>query len=334
MNTGNFQAGLEALGAFESGKPAGDPEQYRVQNTIGFTGKYQFGEALLIDLGYYEADTFYGAGASTNLWQGAWTDKAQSFGVNNIEDFRNSPEIQEAAIRDAFELNWDTIETVLGNSGKTVEDYIGKTITVNDQGEQKAVEITPFGILAGAHLRGAYGLANLLLNGEASQDEYGTSIVRYVDEYAGYDVPSNITGGNAVGNAPVDEFNVSDTPVEQIDSSDAPVEEVELSDSFTEESNSDFNDNSSLTGSEGVENSFSFTYNWGESTVIENFDSSEDSIDLRPFWFYNDDGYSFGEDSNGNAVIDIFSNNQTIILDGVSQSELQVGDNVLIDNNV
>ena len=160
MNRGDFEAGLNSLGAFESGRPTGDPEQYKVQNTLGFTGKYQFGEALLIDLGYYQAGTYYGAGTSTNQWQGTWTDKAQAFGVSNIEDFRNSPEIQEAAIRDAFASNWDIIENVLGSSGQTIEDYIGETITVNDGGQQKPVTITAFGILAGAHLRGAYGMAD------------------------------------------------------------------------------------------------------------------------------------------------------------------------------
>ena len=332
MNQGDFQAGLNSLGAFESGKPTGDPEQYRVQNSLGFTGKYQFGEALLIDLGYYQAGTYYGSGASTNQWQGTWTDKAQAFGVNDIEDFRNSPEIQEAGIRDAFASNWDTIETVLGNSGKTVEDYIGETISVNDGGQQKSVTVTTFGILAGAHLRGAYGMADLLLNGQASADENGTSIVRYVDEYAGYDVPSDITGEISGSDSPaedvVEEPVFNDSPVEDVVeepvSNDSPVEEV-----LEEPGVSDYNFTDSLSGSDGVENSFSFNWNWGKETLIENFNPAEDSIDLRQFWFDNDNGYSLGNDSNGNAVIDIFSNNQTIVLDEVSESQLQTGENIL-----
>jgi hypothetical protein len=38
-------------------------------------GKYQFGEPLLIDLGYYKADVFYGNGADKNYWQGTWTGR-------------------------------------------------------------------------------------------------------------------------------------------------------------------------------------------------------------------------------------------------------------------
>ncbi|MDJ0742637.1 MAG: hypothetical protein QNJ32_04645 [Xenococcaceae cyanobacterium MO_167.B27] len=306
MSRGSFEAGLEALGAFESGKPSGDPEQYRVQNTLGFTGKYQFGEALLIDLGYYQADTFYGNGAATNLWQGTWTAKAQAFGVNSIEDFRNSPEIQEAAIRDAFEFNWNIIETTLGNAGKTVDDFIGNTITFNDGGTEKSVTITPFGILAGAHLRGPYGLANLLLNGSVSYDEYGTSILRYVDEYAGYDVPVEITGG-AVVNPPIEPPVNPTEPVDPV----APDPVIP-------------NSGESLVGTDGVQDVFGFTWNWGENSVIKNFNSTEDTIDLKKFWLPDSQQVTIYDDSQGNAVIDLREvNNQTITLEGVSKSELR-----------
>ena len=302
MSKGSFEAGLEALGAFESGRPSGDPEQYRVQNSLGFTGKYQFGEALLIDLGYYQADTFYGAGAATNLWQGTWTEKAQAFGVNSIEDFRNSPEIQEAAIRDAFEFNWGIIETALGNAGKTVDDYIGKTISFNDGGTQKSVTITPFGILAGAHLRGPYGLANLLLNGSVSYDEYGTSILRYVDEYAGYDVPADITG-RSVANPPID---TPTTPTEPV----TPDPVIPTS-------------GESLVGTDGVKDVFDFTWNWGKNSVIKDFNPIEDTVDLKKFWLPDPKQVKIFDDSQGNAVIDLKEvNNQTITLEGVSKSEL------------
>ncbi|MGK7935906.1 MAG: Calx-beta domain-containing protein, partial [Xenococcaceae cyanobacterium] len=291
MSRGNFAAGLEALGAFESGRPSGDPEQYRIQNTLGFTGKYQFGEALLIDLGYYQADTYYGNGAGTNLWQGTWTAKAQAFGVNSIEDFRNSPEIQEAAIRDAFEFNWKIIDKVLGEAGKTVEDFIGQTLDFNDRGTQKTLTFTPFGILAGAHLRGPYGLANLLLDGTVSVDEYGTSILRYINEYAGYDVPEDITGG-AVPNPPIDIIPTT------------------------------LNSGESFMGTDGVADVFSFTWSWGKSNLIENFDPIEDVVDLKKFWLPDSNQVQI-LDSNQGVVIDLTDvNNQTIILKGISKSQL------------
>lgn len=41
---------------------------------------------------------------------------------------------------------------------------------------------------AGVHLCGAYGVADLLLKNQPSDDEYGTSILKYMEEYGGYNV--------------------------------------------------------------------------------------------------------------------------------------------------
>ena len=45
------------------------------------------------------------------------------------------------------------------------------------------------GLLAGAHLRGAEGIVNLLVEHKNSQDENGTYILQYVQVYAGYQTP-------------------------------------------------------------------------------------------------------------------------------------------------
>lgn len=161
---GGIEDMLEALGAFESGKPSGDPEQYKVQNTLNFMGKYQFGEALLRDLGYYQPkpDVPYyiggGNGVDKNYWLGTWTGKK---GINNKEQFLDSPEVQEYAILEAFALNWKRINDTLADSKKSVNDYIGNEKTFNDNGVSKTITITPSGILAGAHLRGPYGWRTL-----------------------------------------------------------------------------------------------------------------------------------------------------------------------------
>jgi hypothetical protein len=179
---------LEALGAFESGLPAGNPGQYQVENTLGFIGKYQFGEALLIDLGYYNTSNPYiggGNGVDKNYWRGTWTLKR---GVDSKSKFLNSPNVQEASIREAFALNWQRINDTLRQQGKSIDNYLGQQKTFIDNGRSKTITITISGILAGAHLRGAYGLANLLLKNEVTNDEFGTSILRYVDDFGGYDV--------------------------------------------------------------------------------------------------------------------------------------------------
>ncbi len=187
-NKGNFRDMLEALGAFESGLPSGNPQQYQVENTLGFIGKYQFGEALLIDLGYYNTANPYiggGNGVDKNYWRGTWTGKRN---IDSKSEFMNSPNVQEAVIREAFALNWQRINDTLRQQGQSIDNYLGQQKTFNDNGVSKTVTITISGILAGAHLRGAYGLANLLLKNEVTNDEFGTSILRYVDVYGGYDV--------------------------------------------------------------------------------------------------------------------------------------------------
>ena len=54
----------------------------------------------------------------------------------------------------------------------------------------ESVEITLTGILAAAHLRGYPATIDLLLNGTLSTDEYGTSILQYIDQFGGYDFPA------------------------------------------------------------------------------------------------------------------------------------------------
>lgn len=182
---GNFQSMLEALGAFESGFPSGDPRQYTSENTLGFMGKYQFGEPLLIDLGYYQASVYYGNGADKNYWRGTWTGKR---GINSKEQFINSRNVQEAAIREAFNLNLQRVNGALAAGGQSINNYLGQQKTFNDAGASKTITISLSGILAGAHLRGPYGVADLLLKNQPSHDEYGTSILKYIEEYGGYNV--------------------------------------------------------------------------------------------------------------------------------------------------
>jgi len=185
---GNFRDMLEALGAFESGLPSGNPNQYKVENSLGFIGKYQFGEALLIDLGYYNTTNPYiggGNGVDRNYWYGTWKGKN---GINSKEQFKNSPDVQEKAIREAFNLNLQRLNTALGQQRKSVDNYLDQRKTFNDKGVSKTITITLSGILAGAHLRGPYGVANLLLSDQVSYDEYGTSILKYIEDYGGYNV--------------------------------------------------------------------------------------------------------------------------------------------------
>lgn len=184
MSKGSFRDMLEAIAEFTSGLPSGSPNQYKAENPLGFIGKYQFGEPILIDIGYYKADIYYGHGADKNYWQGTWTGKR---GIDSKSKFQNSPEVQDLAICEAFKQNWKRINDSLNGQGKAIKDYLGQKKTFSDRGVSKTITITLSGILAAAHLRGPYGVAGILSKKQVCCDEFSISILRYMDEYSGYD---------------------------------------------------------------------------------------------------------------------------------------------------
>ncbi|ERN40568.1 cellobiohydrolase A (1,4-beta-cellobiosidase A) [Rubidibacter lacunae KORDI 51-2] len=90
-----------------------------------------------------------------------------------------------------------------------------------------------------------------------------------------------------------------------------------------------------LTGQSGQSDVFSFTWNWGSNTTIENFDPTEDTIDLRPFWFPSTNEFTIQDTGNGSVLIDIPSNNQTVTIADITADRLIIGENLLYqpDNN-
>ncbi|MFS4580057.1 calcium-binding protein [Phaeobacter sp. C3_T13_0] len=159
---------------------------YHSTNSLGFVG-YQFGEALLIDLGYYQDDFYYLGGDSINRWDGTWTGKN---GVNSLDDFK-SHAAQDTAINEAFGYNFEILSHYLGQQGRSISDYVDQTVSYRDvNGAMVDVTLSLTGLMAAAHLRGASGLATLLLSDIASTDEYGTSILKYVQDFGGYDSPT------------------------------------------------------------------------------------------------------------------------------------------------
>ncbi|WP_017316185.1 hypothetical protein [Mastigocladopsis repens] len=174
---GSYEDFLTALAIRETGQQ--NPPT-NIENQLGFIGKYQFGEALLKDLGYYDTPNPYiggGNGVDRNNWQGRWTGKN---GINSKQDFLNNKnDVQDKAIKEAFEYRWNLINNQL--NGRSIKEFIGQ--------QRGGVVITTSGILAAAHLRGEGGVVKLLLNNEVSQDENGTSILAYLEEFAGFQTP-------------------------------------------------------------------------------------------------------------------------------------------------
>ncbi len=272
---------------------------YTSTNTLGFVG-YQFGEALLIDLGYYDDTVFYGNGAALNTWDGTWTGKN---GVNSLAEFKTEA-AQETAIREAFGHNLKIIQDGLGFQGETLDDYIGQTRSFEENGQSKTVELTLTGIMAAAHLRGAYGTLNLLQNGNVSVDEYGTSILRYIEQFGGYEAPSvseaiayyenRITGDEGVGGP-------ATPPTDGGGSGDS----------------GGGADNSGITADNATH---VIDWAWGKDRVDPDFDPATDTIFIG--WI-GADMLEVTETSDG-VVFAVPSNNQTLTLDGLTLDDLDL----------
>ena len=163
-----LQQFLNDLGARES---AGN---YKAFNKFGYAGKYQMGEAALIDTGYYRKPSrIY-----NNDWSGEFLGKD---GIYSIQDFLNTPKAQENAQIIFKKKQWSYLKAV------DAHNYLGLIIN--------GIVITPSGLLAGAHLKGAGSVIQYLKSrGKCiGKDAFGTSVENYIKQFANYDV-SEITG--------------------------------------------------------------------------------------------------------------------------------------------
>lgn len=273
---------------------------YRSLNSFGFVG-YQFGEALLIDLGYYDDDLYYGNGAATNTWDGTWTGKN---GVGSLEDFMTKG-AQDVAIREAFGHNLGIINEGLSAAGRSLDEFIGTTIDYVTEGGTTPVTVTLTGILASAHLRGAPAVVDLFLTGGLSNDEFGTSTLQYMQQFGGFDAPQSdelisyfqdrLTGeeGLGLGNEPTT-GNV-DTGTAGVDAGSADVV---------------------------------IDWNWGTDTVETDFNPATDTIFIG--WF--NAGHIEIYELDGNAVFSIPSNNQTTTLQGITLADLSHENFTIMDD--
>lgn len=123
---------------------------YQIVNSIGFVGKYQFGYAALIDLGYVSKACTKNSQLSTN--PNVWTGKD---GIRSLDEFLNNPTVQEQAMCEYTKRNYNTMVRI-------------GAITKEMPPEEAA------GMMAVSHLLGAGG-AKKWRNGEGGSDAYGTT---------------------------------------------------------------------------------------------------------------------------------------------------------------
>ena len=118
-------------------------------------------------------------------------------GITDRDSFMD-PDKHVLVIKDHFKNKYDGIVSGLAAEGKKLSDYIGSTVRWSQLnppvspppgGRSDAVIISMSGLLAGAHLRGAQGVVDLLVNHQNPADENGTHILQYVQDYGDYDTP-------------------------------------------------------------------------------------------------------------------------------------------------
>ncbi|MGC1854670.1 MAG: hypothetical protein WA659_04780 [Candidatus Aquirickettsiella sp.] len=185
--------------------------QYNSMNMLGFIG-YQIGESILISTDYYKpkqvnsyidgrefiVDSYY-YGAVPNLvwangctetlyqlpgttkiilatdinkWEGTFTGKD---GLNNLSDlFR--PEVQEKVIRGLMNYNYRYLVNLLNQKSYPLEKILNSS------------SFTLSGILAATHLVGSEAVANYLTLGTLAQDEFGTSLLKYLTDFSKYSI--------------------------------------------------------------------------------------------------------------------------------------------------
>ena len=146
---------------------------YKIDNKVGFLGKYQFGAQALETYGYLKKGTSKGndnAVYDPNNWTG-------KDGIKNKEDFLNNPSVQEEMMKKYTKANFDQ----LVKSGVLTPDLSGADVASR---------------LYAAHHGGVGGANALFLRGESRGDKYlsgastGKSAEKMASLYSGGSAPS------------------------------------------------------------------------------------------------------------------------------------------------
>jgi hypothetical protein len=154
---------FEALGQRES-----NGNYAAINKKYGYLGKYQMGEAALIDCGYYKRDGKISNSFSDKFWTG-------KDGVKSKQGFLNNHQAQENAIREYMNVQWQYI------LAKNLDRFVGQTRT--------GFVFTVSGLLAGAHLGGHGRLEVYLKNNRLIPDGNGVFVTEYIQKFADYDNP-------------------------------------------------------------------------------------------------------------------------------------------------
>jgi hypothetical protein len=198
--------------------------QYASINALGFVG-YQFGEAILFEHGYYNPPRVWGRApdgcsslfysyyigpiscwsgderqryhlgpdgrkpviaTASNTWAGRFSGKN---GVRCLEDLR-TVQAQETIIREVLKKNLALIQAQLRLTPRRMREYFpaDRLVSLYRDFPPITLRCTISGAIAAAHLCGVPAVVDLLTTGIVKEDEFGTSIVDYINEFSGFDL--------------------------------------------------------------------------------------------------------------------------------------------------
>lgn len=149
-HTGKFFVGYKEAIAFKESQC-----KYRKINSLGYLGKYQFG-----------------------------TETLKTVGINDRNQFLNSPKMQERAFVALLSKNkWELRDEIAKYEGQIIS----------------GIRVTESGILAAAHLGGVGSVKRFFKhNGNRYfKDAYGTSIRSYMRDFGGYETSGIVADSNA-----------------------------------------------------------------------------------------------------------------------------------------
>lgn len=141
---------------------------YQSVNEFGFLGAYQFGEAAMQDVGFYNGD---GTNSACLASQGGcdWAGSFTGFmGVNSVDDYLHNEAAQQYAVARLAELNME-------RHYSDVSPYIGMTLA-------DGTTVTCEGLMMAMHLKGSGAVQTYLeSNGTTNPtDAYGTGVSEYM----------------------------------------------------------------------------------------------------------------------------------------------------------
>ncbi|MBS7706762.1 hypothetical protein [Chelatococcus asaccharovorans] len=165
MPSYTFNDFIDELGLYHSSN------RYDAVNSTNHLGRFQFGEAALIDIGMVRND----GKPFDNDFSGGWTGK---HGINSKEEFLASHVAQDTAIHDFLGKQAHFLRNYLHYDGQSIDGQ----------------EISLSGLLGAAHLAGAGGVRRFLNSGGDynPKDANGASLTDSLNHFNGYDVPYTV----------------------------------------------------------------------------------------------------------------------------------------------